>query len=220
MRPRRCREHHRERRAATLGQQLPDNSRRSAPIAARTANSRTREVARASNRLPMLAQTISNTKPTAPNSIHSFGRMSETSSSCKGRTTSGESGLASSISGWAVAYWPFKTASSAVAWCRFTLGFNRPNTLRIGLSGAVIAPDHGPLRWPCHPRICTGERKLKAGRKHADYGVRRARQSDRVAEDRSITSEPPLPKCGADQRHRLRARAVFLREKTRGPAKD
>ena len=70
-----------------------------APIAARTANSREREVARASSRLAMFADAISSTNPTAPNSIHSSERTSETSWSLKGRTVSGESGFASSIPG-------------------------------------------------------------------------------------------------------------------------
>ncbi len=52
---------------------------RPAPIAARTANSREREAARASSRLAMFAQTISSTNPTAPKSIHSSERTSETS---------------------------------------------------------------------------------------------------------------------------------------------
>ena len=110
-----------------------------APIAARTANSRARAVARASKRLAILAQTISRTNPTAPNSIHNFGRMSATSSSRKGRITSGSSGFTSSMVGWASAYCRFKTTSSALACGRLTFGFNRPNTARIGLSGRDCA---------------------------------------------------------------------------------
>ena len=72
---------------------------RSAPIAARTANSREREVARASSRFAMFAHTISNTNPSAPESIHSSERTSETIASLKERTTSGESGLVSSMPG-------------------------------------------------------------------------------------------------------------------------
>ena len=47
----------------------------------------------------MLAQTISNTNPTAPNNIHNFGRTSLTSSSLSGRNVSGGSRFASSIAG-------------------------------------------------------------------------------------------------------------------------
>ena len=77
---------------------------RPAPIAARTANSREREVARASSRPAKFAHTMSKTNPTAPNSIHNFGRMSDTSTSFRGRTGSVEFGFASSISGCAWAY--------------------------------------------------------------------------------------------------------------------
>ncbi len=51
---------------------------RPAPSAARTANSRSRDVARANIRLPTLAQAIRSTRTTAPNNIHSVARTAPT----------------------------------------------------------------------------------------------------------------------------------------------
>ena len=59
---------------------------RLAPIAARMAISRVREVAFASSRFATLAQAISSTSATAPSSSRSVGRTSPTIDSRKGTT--------------------------------------------------------------------------------------------------------------------------------------
>src|SRR5229473_3304684 len=121
---------------------------RAAPSADRTANSLERDVARAKSRLATLAHAISNTKPTAPNNIQSMELTSATSASFMGVTRSGDFGLASSMVGWAAAYWWRSTTISALACSRFSPGFKRPNMLKNGLSGRDLGgiDDHSDGR--------------------------------------------------------------------------
>src|ERR1051325_2012008 len=89
---------------------------RPAPSAARSANSRVREAARASSRLATLAQAINKTNPTAPNSIHSIRRTFSTS-----RSLSQTSRIVPrSIDGWAAEYCRLSTSISTLACCRVT----------------------------------------------------------------------------------------------------
>ncbi len=101
--------------------------RRVAPSATRSANSRRRATERAKSRLATLAEATSRTKPTAPSSMKSAGRMLPKTSSSRDETLAPRSAF---VSGCCSARRAAMASISACACASVTPGFRRATTVR------------------------------------------------------------------------------------------
>ena len=182
---------------------------RSAPSAARMANSRLRAVARASSKLATLAQAMISTNPTAPTSSSSVGRMYPTMSSF----------IRTSFAPCPALLFGYWCESALQMRCDLRLrrfdgrprlqAANHPESrvrlARVQIDGIPLLDGNVDPGVPAEAKI---------GGQHADHGATRGVQRQRLAEDARVGSHPPFPEAVAEHHRAGSALAVFLGPKT------
>ena len=164
---------------------------RDAPSAARTANSCSRRIADARNRLPTLAQAASSTSATAPCRSSSTERCG--AASARRHSTIAVPKCVALVAGYSTRRRAMIASRSLRAWSIVTPGRSRPVTRRNPASREVAAGIgvDGKRR----DDLGVADSRDERGRQDADDGVRVAVQDERLAHGRRAPAETPHPEA-------------------------
>ncbi len=169
---------------------------RRAPNAARKANSRPRDVARAISRLATLAQAINSTKATAPRRMRSKSRTPCTSLFLR-QDHLHDAAVDARMRRVVL------PAQHLHFGARLRQGRPGPQTGEPFQQGRapVARGQRRPFPRPGKPHVHAGKGKLEAGRQHAGNRIRFGVQHGRLPGDPRIRAEPALPQRRADHHH-------------------